>query len=125
METWNQKNQRALVRNPPDFQAIFGQGKINTFSNDDAKRAFADLGCKVENKKGENSTKLSYDLGGDRRMGLNYQEIDDHEGLEKEQKAKYHNPHGHGDSNLYNALKPHLKRFLLSINKTPETLQVK
>lgn len=87
-----------------------------------AKKAFADLGCKVENKKGENSTSLYFDLGKERRMKLDYQEMNNQ--ADKEEKTKYHNPHGHGDNNLYNALKPHLKRFLLSINKTPETLQV-
>ena len=105
-------------------KAIFGQGtKICTFSNTDAQKAFAELGCKVGNKKGENSTTLSFDLGQERRMELAYQEPNNQD--MKEQKVKYHNPHGHGDDNLYNALKPHLKRFLTFIHKTPETLRVK
>lgn len=126
------QNKKATVQHETlEFvKAIFGQGKINIFSNAAAKKAFVDLGCRVENKKGENSTSLSFsttslsfDLEGNRNMALDYQAIETHE--DKEQKSKYHNPHGHGDNNLYNALKPHLKRFLNSINKTPETLQVK
>ncbi|MBA3813527.1 MAG: sel1 repeat family protein [Alphaproteobacteria bacterium] len=125
------KNKAVVQHETLEFvKAIFGQGKINTYSNKDAQKAFADLGCKVENKKGENSTSLSFsttslsfDLEGNRNMALDYQAIEGHE--EKEEKSKYHNPHAHGDNNLYNALKPHLKRFLNSINKTPETLQVK
>jgi TPR repeat protein len=91
-------------------QTIFGQGtrKINTFSNTEAQQAFADLGCTVNENQTENSTFLSYDLGEGRIM-----------------KFKYHNPHGHGDQNLYKALKRHMKKFLVSINKTPETLQLK
>lgn len=91
-------------------KTIFGQGdkKINTFDNKAAQQAFADLGCMVKNKKKENSTQISFALPGERIM-----------------KLKYHNPHGHGDENLYDDLKPHLKRFLQSIKKTPETLQVK
>jgi hypothetical protein len=91
-------------------KTIFGQGdkKINTFSNLSAQQAFVNLGCIVKNKKKENSTQVSFNLGGERLM-----------------KLKYHNPHGHGDENLYDALKPYLKRFLQSIKKTPETLQGK
>lgn len=91
-------------------KTLFGQGdvKINTFSNTAAKQAFADLGCSVVSKEGENSTQVSFITENNRVITL-----------------KYHNPHGHGDDNLYDALKRYLKRFLISINKTPETLQVK
>ncbi|MGV8949273.1 MAG: SEL1-like repeat protein [Candidatus Paracaedibacter sp.] len=92
-------------------KTIFGQGtrKINTFSNKEAQQAFADLGCAInESSMAENSTSLSYELEEGRVI-----------------KFKYHNPHGHGDQNLYKALKPYMKRFLVSIKKTPETLQLK
>jgi len=90
-------------------KTIFGQGKtkINTFSNPTAKKAFVDLGCTVEDKKGENSTLVSFVLEKGRVI-----------------KLKYHNPHGHGDDHLYEDLKPHLKRFLSAINMTPENLKI-
>lgn len=89
-------------------KTIYGQGikKINFFRGIEAQKAFADLGCIVKNKSGENSTSLIFNLGEGRVM-----------------KFKYHNPHGYGDDNLYNDLKPHMLRFLIFINKTPETLQ--
>jgi len=109
--------------------ALFGQGiKINTFSNDEAKKAFGELGCTIARKKGENSTILTYNLGSDREMELHYEEQEEDEIAPQtttEQKTKYHNPHGHGDNKMYNALKPHLKRFLESIGITPERLEVK
>lgn len=116
-------------------KAIFGQGKINTFSNKAAKAAFKDLGCDIGKGNGENSTLVSFplDLKKNREMKFQYEKLKERHLQEvnlnvlqkQEEKTKYHNPHGHGDNNLYNALKPHLKRFLLSINKTPETLQVR
>jgi hypothetical protein len=91
-------------------KTIFGQGdvKISTFSNTAAKQAFADLGCSVGNKEGENSTQVTFTTENNRVITL-----------------KYHNPHGHGDNTLYDALRHYLKRFLVSIKKTPETLQVR
>jgi TPR repeat protein len=88
-------------------KTIFGMGdqKINAFSIQAARQAFADLGCEVSNKKGENSTKLKFNLDGGRVM-----------------KFKFHNPHGQGND-LYDALKPYMRRFLESINKTPDTLR--
>lgn len=88
-------------------KTIFGMGdqKINAFSIQAARQAFADLGCEVSNKKGENSTKLKFNLDSGRVM-----------------KFKFHNPHGQGDD-LYDALKPYMRRFLESINKTPDTLR--
>lgn len=88
-------------------KTIFGQGKqkMNAFDNMAAQQAFSDLGCGVKNKEGENSTSLSFELEEGRLM-----------------KFKYHNPH---PDNLYDALKPYMKRFLMSINKTPEALRLK
>lgn len=87
-------------------KTIFGIGtqSINTYSVHYARRAFADLGCKVSNKKGENSTKLEFVL--DNKWVM---------------KFKFHNPHGQGED-LYDDLKPYMKRFLESINKTPDKL---
>ena len=78
-------------------KTIFGQGvqKINAFTNTSAQQAFADLGCEVKPKPGKNSTALSFNLGESRVM-----------------KFKWDNPHGHGDDNLYNELKPYMRRFL-------------
>lgn len=88
-----------------------GSRKINTYSNTAAQKAFYNLGCTVESKSagsGENSTYLSFSLPEGRIM-----------------KIKYHNPHGYGDDNLYDDMKPYLKRYLNSINRTLDTLQVR
>lgn len=87
---------------------IKGAQKINSFTDQDAAQAFVNLGCVVNSAHGENSTLLSFDLEGDRMI-----------------KMKYHNPHGHGDHKLYNAMKPHFKKFLTLINKTPGMLEVR
>jgi TPR repeat protein len=84
--------------------SVKGAQKINAFSIQAARKAFADLGCEVSNKKGENSTKLKFIFEGKMEM-----------------KFKFHNPHELGED-LYDALKPYMKRFLESINKTPETV---
>jgi TPR repeat protein len=121
-----EKKKSVVSSNTMEFvKAIFGQGiKINTFSNVEAKKAFAELGCRVEHKKGENSTILTFALENDREMELCYEE-EETSTEPSEQKAKYHNPHGPKGEMMYNALKPHLKRFLESIGRTPERLQVK
>ncbi|MBA3813808.1 MAG: sel1 repeat family protein [Alphaproteobacteria bacterium] len=85
---------------------VKGAQKIRAFTNTQAQQAFGDIGCMVMNKEGENSTLLSFNLG------------------EDTMKLKYHNPHGHGDDKLYNALRPHFKRYLSSIDKTPEDLSI-
>jgi hypothetical protein len=63
------------------------------------------LGCEVKNKARENSTKLKFRRTDGRVVSL-----------------KYHNPHGQGED-MYDDLKPHIKRFLQAINKMPDTLQ--
>jgi TPR repeat protein len=87
-------------------KTIFGASiqKMNAFSIHTARKAFADLGCEVSNKKGENSTQLKFFLQGKGVM-----------------KFKFHNPHRQGEA-LYDDLKPYMKRFLESINITPDNL---
>jgi hypothetical protein len=83
-------------------ETIFGVGaqRINAFSVQEARQAFADLGCEVSNKKGENSTTIKFFIEDKGVM-----------------KFQFHNPHGQGNS-LYDALKPYMKRFLESINSS-------
>jgi hypothetical protein len=87
---------------------VFGEGdnKFTNYTNKDAKALFEDLGCVAKQKKNENSTVVSFDLGEDRIV-----------------KLKYHNPHP--DDNLYFAMKRYMKRFLECIHRTPEHLMAK
>jgi hypothetical protein len=113
------------------IKAIYGQGvKINTFSNEEARKIFAELGCGVANKKGKNTTILSFKptilsfiLENGQEIEMEYQAQTTEDTECREQKTQYHNPHGHGDNNLSQALQPHLKRYFRAISITLDTVE--
>lgn len=130
------KEQKIIVSQKTlDFvNSIYGVGKIkiNNFKSIEAQQAFAELGCQVENKKGHNTTLLSFKLKDDREMNLSYEETEKEEKPDQEKsdqpsierKGAFHNPHGK-DNLMYDALKPYLKRFLESIGRTLDKLDVR
>jgi len=82
--------------------AIFGRNsqKINSFTVDDACKAFNDLGCTSgKSRSGKSKVQILY-RDEDKKVIHKY---------------KFHLPHGHGDNCLYIALVPYTKRFLISI----------
>lgn len=82
--------------------AIFSRNgqKISSFTVHDACKAFTDLGCTAgKSRVGDNKIAVIYTD--------NIKKII--------HKYKFHTPHGHGDKNLYIAIVPYTKRFLISI----------
>lgn len=106
-----QATKKKIETDPETFeflQTIFGQGKkrIHTYTDMQARKYLANLGCGVENKT--NGTDLS---------------VTTEEGWII--KGDFHNSHGHDGKHMYEAQKLRIKRFCDLAKINPETVQVK